>query len=151
MNNGAKDFNLIPVIIRYSLFIIHLFQAPLTQGTTMYKSIFLSLSAFCALCVMAGAAFAESHDWENARIFRINKEPARSVFYPFADQQQALTFQQANSPFVKKLDGTWKFHFAKNPSERPADFFKNDFDVSGWDDIQVPGNWQLQGTTTRST
>ena len=111
----------------------------------MHKSIFLSLSAFCALCLMAGAAFAESHDWENARIFRINKEPARSVFYPFADQQQALTFQQANSPFVRKLDGTWKFHFAKNPSERPADFFKNDFDVSQWDDIQVPGNWQLQG------
>ncbi|MFG0289455.1 MAG: glycoside hydrolase family 2 TIM barrel-domain containing protein, partial [Rhodopirellula sp. JB044] len=43
------------------------------------------------------------------------------------------------------LNGDWKFNWSKDPSERPQDFFQNDFDVSGWDDIPVPSNWQLQG------
>lgn len=42
------------------------------------------------------------------------------------------------------LDGTWKFCYAKTPEQAPADFYRKDFDVSGWDDIQVPGYIQLQ-------
>ena len=43
------------------------------------------------------------------------------------------------------LDGRWKFHWAKDPDSRPVDFYRDDFDVTHWDDITVPGNWQLQG------
>lgn len=49
------------------------------------------------------------------------------------------------SPYYQTLNGDWKFHFAKNPDSRPADFFKDSYDTSKWKDIKVPGNWQMQG------
>lgn len=110
----------------------------------MQKTLILSLAALL-LGTLVSQISAQAPDWENPQVFRINKEQPRAVFYPFADQAQALTFCRSQSTLVRDLDGTWKFHFAKNPDERPADFFKADFDVSSWDDIAVPGNWQLQG------
>lgn len=112
----------------------------------MQRTMILSFSlCFLVLSALALRACAADPDWENPKVFRINKEPARAVFYPFATEEQALTFCPKNSPFVKKLDGKWKFCFSKNPDSRPVDFYKNDFDVTRWDDISVPGNWQLQG------
>ena len=49
---------------------------------------------------------------------------------------------------IVSLNGQWLFHWAKDPESRPADFYREDFDVSGWDMITVPGNWQLQGFGT---
>ena len=46
------------------------------------------------------------------------------------------------------LDGQWLFHWSRNPEERPADFYKEDYDVSQWGKIAVPGNWQTQGYGT---
>ena len=43
------------------------------------------------------------------------------------------------------LDGKWNFYWSRNPEERPADFYREDYDVSQWDKITVPGNWQTQG------
>lgn len=31
-----------------------------------------------------------------------------------------------------------------DPEERPKDFFKPDYDVSGWDNIKVPATWQIE-------
>ena len=50
-----------------------------------------------------------------------------------------------NSSYWKSLDGMWKFHWAPNPDERPKDFFRTDYDVSKWDDIKVPMNWNMAG------
>lgn len=85
------------------------------------------------------------HDWENPSVFAVNKEPPHASWVPYADQQNALKGHTEESPFVKSLNGMWKFHWAKAPSQRPVEFFKPKFDVSGWDDIKVPGNWELQG------
>ena len=43
------------------------------------------------------------------------------------------------------LDGTWKFRLFPDPGAVPEGFFREDYDVSGWDDIAVPGNWEVQG------
>lgn len=50
-----------------------------------------------------------------------------------------------NSSYWKSLDGLWKFHWAPNPDKRPKDFYRTDYDVSQWDDIKVPMNWNLAG------
>jgi len=76
----------------------------------------------------------EAFDWENPAVFAINKEAPRSSYIPYS----------IKSSYFISLNGIWKFTWAKNPSERPSDFHKDGFDISGWDDIQVPGNWELQ-------
>ena len=45
----------------------------------------------------------------------------------------------------KSLNGTWKFKCVSKPSDRPYYFFKEDYDVSDWDDVEVPMNWEMKG------
>ncbi len=49
---------------------------------------------------------------------------------------------------IVSLDGEWLFHWSPKPENRPVDFYREDYDVSGWDKIAVPGNWQTQGYGT---
>lgn len=86
-----------------------------------------------------------NHDWENPRVFAINKEAARSMFLPFADKQGAIDNKYENSPYYLSLNGTWKFKFSPSPAGRPIDFYTDNYRTLDWDDIQVPGNWELQG------
>ena len=53
-----------------------------------------------------------------------------------------------NSDYYELLNGTWKFNWVKKPSDRPVDFYKESYDVSGWKDIRVPGNWEVEGERT---
>ena len=83
--------------------------------------------------------------WEDPGICLVNKEAAHAHFIPFATAEQAQTEDKWQSSFIKSLNGTWQFHLAQNPSERPFWFFKNDFDTRKWDNIQVPANWEIVG------
>ena len=99
--------------------------------------------------VFCGLLFANftraQHDWENELIIGINKKAAHSHYFPYKTVQQAVTDIKLNSSYILDLNGTWKFNWVKHPDLRPQDFYKNDFDVSYWDDITVPSNWQLKG------
>ncbi len=84
------------------------------------------------------------NDWENSRIFGINKEPAHATLMPYATVNDALR-GNIELAFYKSLNGVWKFNWVKKPSERPLDFYNLDFDVSQWDEIDVPSNWEMRG------
>jgi beta-galactosidase len=84
-------------------------------------------------------------DWENPAVVGRNKEPAHCTYIPYSDIQTALKNEPSRSSFYKSLNGLWKFNFVKKPSDRPVNFYKDDYDVSQWHDISVPGNWELQG------
>lgn len=89
-------------------------------------------------------------DWEDPQALALNKEQPRATFYPFADAASALKiFPESDSAYWKSLDGTWKFHWVKHPDERPKDFYRKDYDVSGWDDIAVPSNWNVAGLSEK--
>jgi len=88
------------------------------------------------------------NDWENPEVVHRNREPARCSWYPFPDVETALRGDPMQSPFVTSLNGTWKFRWVRKPAERPKDFYKDDYDVSAWDDIRVPANWELEGYGT---
>ena len=77
------------------------------------------------------------HDWENPAVLGINKLPYHATLQ--------LPSRQKDCKEIVSLDGRWKFRWSKDPESRPAEFYRNDFDVSAWEDITVPGNWQLQG------
>ena len=80
---------------------------------------------------------AQRHDWENPHVLGINKLPYHATLQ--------LPSKWKECKEIVSLDGQWKFHWSKDPDSRPADFYREDYDVSGWDNIKVPGNWQLQG------
>jgi beta-galactosidase len=103
------------------------------------------MKAILLLALLAGSAFAQIPDWENQAVFRINKEAPRATSMPFRDRESALSKKRLESPWCRMLNGNWKFHYSGTPSARPVDFHKPDFDVSGWKEIPVPSNWQMQG------
>lgn len=83
--------------------------------------------------------------WEDPEVYEINREAPRAHFIPYATVQQARSEDKWLSPSVRSLNGVWKFHLAQNPAERPYWFFKNDYDIRQWNDINVPANWELEG------
>ena len=83
---------------------------------------------------------AQTHDWENPAVLGINKLPYHATLQ--------LPSKQKECKEIISLDGQWLFHWSRKPEERPADFYKEDYDVSQWGKITVPGNWQLQGYGT---
>ena len=97
------------------------------------------------LFLTAALAAAAVPDWENPRVFSVNKEPAHCTLMPYPDTDTALLGTREASPFHKSLNGKWKFHWVSKPDDRPKDFYKLDYDVGSWSKINVPGNWELQG------
>lgn len=82
---------------------------------------------------------------ENPQIHRINSEPPSSTFYHFDNYSDALYSNPKKSPYVVYLNGLWKFNWVQKPTDRPINFYDPEFDVSGWDEIEVPANWELKG------
>ncbi|KAF4547577.1 Beta-galactosidase-like protein [Elsinoe fawcettii] len=83
-------------------------------------------------------------DWNNLQVLHRNTLPPRAYFFPYPNERSALTGEQEKADAVC-LSGTWKFHHAPNPYEAPDGFATTGYDVSSWQDIVVPGMWQLQG------
>ncbi len=91
------------------------------------------------------ATAPDGTEWQNPERLGYNKLQPRACFTSFANAEEARHVLPKYSSWRMSLDGTWKFHFAKTPDERPADFFREDYDCSPWDDIDVPSNWNLVG------
>ncbi|HOZ48967.1 MAG TPA: glycoside hydrolase family 2 TIM barrel-domain containing protein [Candidatus Hydrogenedentes bacterium] len=87
----------------------------------------------------------EAPDWENPAVVQRNKEPGHATLLPFPDRASALSGCCGCTPHFLSLNGLWKFRWAEKPADAPERFFEEDTAVSDWDDIEVPGNWQLQG------
>ncbi len=88
---------------------------------------------------------AQVNDWENPDVIGINKEAAHATYIPYAGIKQAIRDVPDNSPWYMSLNGIWKFNWVSHPDMRLIDFYKTNYDVSYWDDIIVPSNWQLHG------
>ncbi len=94
-----------------------------------------------------GVAFTEKEprDWENPELFNLNREAPHATMISFSDEMSALEADKSASPNYLSLDGTWKFNWVKSPDQRPFWFFKDDYDIRDWKEIEVPSNWQMKG------
>ncbi|MQB80178.1 beta-galactosidase [Lactobacillus reuteri] len=72
--------------------------------------------------------------------FRVNQLPAHSDHYYYGNYDE---WRHNNSRFAQNLDGQWQFNFAENPREREEDFYKTDYDSSGFGTIEVPSEIEL--------
>lgn len=105
----------------------------------------MKLNLILAFLLVAVMATSQTRDWENPEVFAINKEKPRATFLPYPDAKLAAQDDYSASTYFMSLDGTWKFHWVAKPSEAPADFYKENYDVSKWTDMPVPGNWEFNG------
>lgn len=103
---------------------------------------FALFTTMTASVLTACAAFA-AQPWEDLAVNAIHTEPARA----HAVSYRQLGAAEAGGPssLVSPLNGAWDFKYCPDPSAVPAGFYATAETGAGWDKIDVPGNWQLQG------
>lgn len=75
-------------------------------------------------------------------VFRVNQLPAHSDHLYYRDEKESLC---GESSYSRSLNGNWRFCYSANSKERPADFFKADYNYDHFDTIGVPGHIELAG------
>lgn len=95
----------------------------------------------------------QHNPWEDETFFAENKETGHSTFIPYRTESDMLADRAFyRTPWTTPLssdylllNGIWKFHFVSEPSQHPTLFYQDNFDISSWDSIPVPSNWEMQG------
>jgi beta-galactosidase len=95
--------------------------------------------------LMMNQIAAQSREWQDEKIFQVNRMESHASFIPYSDLTQALTFDQNNSSCYQSLNGMWKFQYFENPLVISENFYQPDFSDADWTLIDVPSNWQLRG------
>ena len=122
---------------------------------------YLKMSSACLMMALWSCAWAQHNplggfaygdkeaptgkEWESVEELALNKEYPRAYFFSFDNEAQAAQVRPEKSPYWLSLNGQWRFHWCKTPDERPKDFYKTNYDASGWDMTPVPSNWNVQG------
>ena len=109
------------------------------------KNTILFSTVIAALTAAAGAP--DGNEWQDNQRLSLGKEKTRAAFSSFPTEEAALKILPEYAPRQVSLDSdtAWKFNWAKDPAARPVDFYKPDYDVSGWPTIKVPCSWQAYG------
>ena len=112
----------------------------------MMRSLFRNILVLASVLSIACCYGQTVPEWENPEIFQVNREYPHATFYRHTSEKAALQSEAyEGSPLYQSLEGKWKFSWVKKPSDRPQYFYRDDYDVSQWDDITVPANWELEG------
>lgn len=99
---------------------------------------------FLLLWAMPFAASVAQNNWEDEHVFEIHKLAARATSFSFPETLSALTAGR-NAARLKSLNGKWKFNYVSRSEDRPRNFMAEHFGGEGWNEIDVPSNWELKG------
>lgn len=105
----------------------------------------LLLLIICVWCTVYNNTVAQKNDWENPKIFGINKLAPQANFFSFERRALALAEDKSASKYYQSLDGNWSFYWVEDERKKLTDFYKEDYDVSNWGTMPVPGNWEVNG------
>ncbi|KAA6333986.1 Beta-galactosidase [termite gut metagenome] len=95
-------------------------------------------------CAYAQQADKNLPYWRDMNVLSVNKEKPRTTFMTYDNKTDALTGKYERSSYYQLLNGTWKFYYTDSQENLPDNLITNIENVS-WHDIQVPGNWEVQG------
>lgn len=104
-------------------------------------------AATCLFCTQTTYASSDLPYWKDIQTVSVNREAPRSAFMTYADREQAATMKYEQSPYYQLLNGTWKFYYVDSYKQLPEDITSTT-SLDEWKDIQVPGNWEVQGFGT---
>ncbi|MGA9590152.1 MAG: beta-galactosidase, partial [Salegentibacter sp.] len=105
--------------------------------------------SFCSFLLLLSFSFIQAQqaprEWEDLEVVSRNTVAPHATFHIYDSEKEAKQGDYETSGNFKSLNGTWKFHFSKTPDERPEEFYKTGYKTTDWDNIEVPGDWQLEG------
>lgn len=88
-------------------------------------------------------------EWHDLQVNEINRLPLHTMHFAYDPNDFPGTgaeyLDKKKSMNYLSLEGTWKFNWVANADQRPTDFYKTDLDDSKWNNIQMPGNWEMLG------
>lgn len=79
---------------------------------------------------------------DDPRVFRVGQSPAHSD-HAYYENRESL--EAGDFTLRQCLNGEWQFCFSVNAGSRPADFYREDYDRTGWDGIPVPMHIEMAG------
>ena len=82
--------------------------------------------------------------YEDLSVLHENTMPARAYYIPASERMDNLVEHREESDRMQLLNGTWKFQYFNSIYDVQESFFEKGYDTEGFDEIQVPGVWQME-------
>ena len=83
--------------------------------------------------------------WNDVSVCQVNKVAPRTNVIPYQDENGINNLEYRQSPYYQCINGNWKFHWVEKPADKPQGFYAEGYDVSSWNTIPVPANWEING------
>ena len=96
----------------------------------------------------SAAGLCQTPYWQDVSTVEVNREAPRTEFVTYTSEEKALTRDFSSSENYQLLNGNWKFLYYDSYRDVPASVTDPATDDSSWNEIKVPGNWELQGYGT---
>lgn len=103
------------------------------------------ITAGVAMLSVAWGGAQTFKEWQDPLVNSVNRAPMHTSYFAYENADMARKGERSESKNYMSLNGAWKFNWVKDLESRPTDFFRIDFNDKGWDEIQVPGVWELNG------
>ena len=107
----------------------------------MKKYLTWGLAALLGLSAQA-QTFTE---WQDAGVNAVNRAPMHTDYFAYETPELAAQGERESSAYYMSLNGLWKFNWVRHADARPTDFWKPDYNDRAWDEMPVPGVWEMNG------
>lgn len=108
----------------------------------MTRQLTRSLLALSALWMSVSVSLAQEPT-SNAEFTSQNRRPMRADYFAYGVGESVTTPRQSSR--YLSLHGLWRFHWAKDLSQRPRGFYELKYDDRAWGKMSVPGIWEMNG------
>lgn len=102
-------------------------------------------SLTCCFALVSITTFAQQNEWRDPNVNAVNRAPMHTNYFAYESESNALKGTKELSANFMSLNGSWKFFWVRNADARPTDFYKINFNDKGWNNMNVPGLWELNG------
>lgn len=86
--------------------------------------------------------------YEDLNVMHDKTMPARTYYIPASVRMNDLVEHRERSDRFQLLNGEWKFQYYNSIYDVTESFYEKGYDVSGFDQVNVPGVWQMDGYDT---
>ncbi|MCD8293181.1 MAG: beta-galactosidase, partial [Prevotellaceae bacterium] len=102
------------------------------------------ITAFMVL-LSAGAGAQTFKEWLDPEVNAVNRAPMHTNYFAYESLDAASRGVKETSANYMSLNGIWKFNWVKDADARPTGFWETSYNDKGWNDMPVPGVWELNG------